>query len=518
MRVIYVDVDTLRADHTQPYGYQRPTSPNLQALAERSVVFDRYYCSDSPCVPSRMALTSGQFGITNGVIGHFGEAARFRLDVGHGADPHRPLLGQQLEAHGYYTAAVSMFAERHRAYHFCGNFREMVRATGEINDEQAHDVNRVALDWIRRHADQDDWYLHLTYWEPHTNYLTGPEWAERAAASGPAPAWPDQAAIDAHAEVYGPRSALDLHYFLAPRGSAVPHNMPDAIRTRGDFEHLINGFDGTIMSWDHRFGELLTTLEELGIADDTAIIVSADHGESFGENGSYAEHGLANEPTHRLPLVIYWPGVTDDLPRESRHCDSLLYNIDLAPTLCELLGMPVPDGWQGGSFAAAVHGEAIASRDYLVFGHGAHTYQRAVRTRDHLYIRTYHPGAFRAEWEQLFDVTSDPHLTRDLLPAQPDLAARMRSHLSEWWHYYAGSPGALPDPMLTTLRPGPVYYNDPARYARHLRNTGRGHLADDLEGRLAATTPTTPVSWHASDEAWPPERFERLSRRLGRAD
>ncbi|MBB4931268.1 arylsulfatase A-like enzyme [Lipingzhangella halophila] len=295
----------------------------------------------------------------------------------------------------------------------------------------------------------------------------------------------------------------------------MPHNMPDAIRSRADFEHLTNGFDGAIMYWDHHLGQLLAELAELGIADDTAIIVSADHGESFGENGSYAEHGLANEPTHRLPLVIYWPGVTDDLPEGARRCDSLLYNIDLAPTLCDLLGLPVPDGWQGESFAAAIRGETIGSREYLVFGHGAHTYQRAVRTRDHLYMRTYHPGAFRAEWEQLFDVTADPHLTRDLLHEKPDLAARMRSHLSEWWHRHAGSPGALPDPMLTTLQTGPTYYNDPARYAQHLRDTGRAHLADDLVKRLAATTPTTPVSWHAPDEAWPQERYVRLARRFG---
>ncbi|MCZ9343315.1 sulfatase-like hydrolase/transferase, partial [Streptomyces sp. TRM76130] len=89
------------------------------------------------------------------------------------------------------------------------------------------------------------------------------------------------------------------------------------------------------MYWDQCFGQLLAALEELGIAEETAIIVSADHGESFGENGSYAEHGLANEPTHRLPLVFYWPGVTDTLPDDARRCDSLLYNIDLAPTLSE---------------------------------------------------------------------------------------------------------------------------------------------------------------------------------------
>ncbi|WP_216858226.1 sulfatase-like hydrolase/transferase [Actinomadura verrucosospora] len=185
MRIIYVDVDTLRADHTTPYGYHRPTTPNLQALADRSVVFDRYYCSDSPCLPSRTALTSGQFGITNGVIGHFGEAARFRLDAGHGPDPDRPLLGQRLQQGGHYTAAVSVFAERHRAYHFLGNFRESVRATANTGDEEAPDVNRAAVEWIRRHAHEDDWYLHLTYWEPHTDYTQPPEWTDRMAASGP---------------------------------------------------------------------------------------------------------------------------------------------------------------------------------------------------------------------------------------------------------------------------------------------------------------------------------------------
>ncbi|MEU0932543.1 MULTISPECIES: sulfatase [unclassified Embleya] len=516
MRIIYVDVDTLRADHTTPYGYHRPTTPHLQALADKSVVFDRYYCSDSPCLPSRTALTSGQFGISNGVIGHFGAAARFRLDAGHLPDPDRPMLGQHLVAGGMNTAAVSVFAERHRAYFFHANFRESIRATPNLGDEEAPDVNRAATDWIRRHAEDEDWYLHITYWEPHTDYHQPVEWTERMAASGPVQEWPDEETIARHgAETYGPRSALDLHYtFGGTRTSPVPHNMPDRIASRADFEHLINGFDGAIAYWDHYFGELMAVLEELGIAEETAVIVSADHGESFGENGSYAEHGLANEPTHRLPLVFYWPGLTDDLPEEARRNDALLYNIDLAPTLCDLLGLGVPDGWQGESFAAAVRGEIVESREYLVLGHGAHTYQRAVRTRDHLYMRTYHPGAFRAEWEQLFHVTEDPHLTRDLLADEPELAAAMRSRLAEWWHTYAGRPGCLPDPMQATLQTGPQYA-DPAQYARHLRATGRGHLADDLEARLDNLV--VPVSWHAREQTFGEDLMKRWIPRMQRS-
>ncbi|MFF3123809.1 sulfatase [Streptomyces sp. NPDC057908] len=497
MRIIYLDVDTLRADHTTPYGYHRPTTPNLQKLADKSVVFDRYYCSDSPCLPSRAALTSGQFGITNGVIGHYGEAAQFRLESGHGPEPDRPLLGQRLQVGGYYTAAVSVFAERHRAYFFHGNFRESIRATPNWGDEDAKDINRAAIDWLTRHADEDDWYLHLTYWEPHTNYTQPVEYTEKMAASGPVQAWPDEETIAAHREIYGPRSALDLNHSMwgGTGKSPVPHNMPDAITSRADFEHLINGFDGAVHYWDHHLGQLLDALEELGIADETAIIVSADHGESLGENGMYAEHGLANEPTHRLPLVVHWPGLTDDLPDSARHNDALLYNIDLAPTLCDLLGMETPAAWQGESFAEAVRGRPIPSRDYLVLGHGAMTYQRSVRTRDHLYTRTYHPGTFRAEWEQLYHVTEDPHLTRNLIDDEPERAALMRSHLAEWWNTYAGRPGCQPDPMQATLQSGPIYYNNPARYAQHLRDTGRAHLAEDLEQRL--TSLTVPVPWHA---------------------
>ncbi len=498
MRILYIDVDTLRADHTGPYGYTRPTTPNLDRLAERGVVFDHYYASDSPCLPSRTALTSGQFGITNGVVGHTGEAARFRLDTGHGIPEERPLLGQHLQRHGYYTASISMFAERHRAYFFLGNFRESIRATDRLTDETAEEIHEVAFDWLRRRGTEDHWFLHLNYWDPHTDYLQSADWTQRAAESGPAPAWPDQETISSHQEIYGPRTAVDLHYAFGPRRSPVPDNMPDAIAERTDFEHLINGYDGAIMYWDHHFGRLLDLLDELGIADDTAVIVSADHGESFGELGSYAEHGLANEAVHRLPLVVSWPGLTDRIPEHARHNDALLYNIDLGPTLCDLLDIAAPSGWQGESFATGVRGEPLVSRDYLVLGQGAHTYQRSVRTRDHLYTCTYHPGAFRAEGEQLFDITADPHQTRDLSATEPELMDRMRSLLAQWWTFYAGRPGALPDPMLTALQEGPTLYTDPEAYAEHLRATGRAHLADDLERLLATAAGTVPVSWHPS--------------------
>ena len=215
MKIIYVDVDTLRpgphrALRLPPRHHAEPGRDG-RARASSSTATT---VSDSPCLPSRTALTSGQFGITNGVVGHFGDDARFRLDAGHAPRPGRPLLGQALASAGYLCASVSSFAERHRAYFFLGNFRETMQVTPQIGDEPADPINDAAIDWIEQHRDVEDWYLHLTYWDPHTDYLQDP-CVDRAGGCGrTAPRrGPTRQAIDRHvAEIYGPRSAVDLHY------------------------------------------------------------------------------------------------------------------------------------------------------------------------------------------------------------------------------------------------------------------------------------------------------------------
>lgn len=441
-------------------------------------------------MPSRAVLTSQQFGITNGVVGHFGEASRLRFDgaknqAGHYMHPEeRPLLGGHLGRNGIYTASVSCFAERHLAYWFYGNFRETIRPSTSLGQtEDARDVNAAAFDWLDRHGEQDDWFLHLNYWEPHTQYIEPQEWIDRAAESGPAPQWLDEDSIAEHGNIYGPHTAKDLNY-LEGGTTLRAAAFPQSIESRADFERLVNGYDGEICYWDYHFGQLLNKLADLGILEDTAIIVSADHGESLGENGLYAEHGLANEPTHHIPLIVYWPDVTADLPDARRHWDGLIYNLDLGPTLCDLLGMEIPAGWQGESFAPVITGEQIEGRPYLVFGQGAHTYQRAVRTQDYFYIRTLHPGCIKTEPEQLYKVSADPHLTRNILSREAGTAEAMKAHLAEWWHTYAGAPGAQPDPMQAALAVGPSLYAKPEVYARHLEASGRKSDARELRTRL----------------------------------
>jgi hypothetical protein len=128
MRLLYVDIDTLRADHLGCYGYHRNTSPNIDELARRAVRFENCYNSDAPCLPSRSALWSGRCGFHTGVVNHGGTAA----------DPfiEGPMRGfrdrfyatswmSALRCLGFKTVTVSPFGERHAAWHWYAGYNEV---------------------------------------------------------------------------------------------------------------------------------------------------------------------------------------------------------------------------------------------------------------------------------------------------------------------------------------------------------------------------------------------------------
>jgi len=108
MRILMLDIDTLRPDHLGCYGYHRDTSPHIDSVAAEGVRFDQYFCSDAPCLPSRAALWTGQFGIHTGVVGHGGTAADMRLEGANRAfrDPRLDYLPGVLRKAGLRTVTV----------------------------------------------------------------------------------------------------------------------------------------------------------------------------------------------------------------------------------------------------------------------------------------------------------------------------------------------------------------------------------------------------------------------------
>src|SRR6478672_11093914 len=129
MRILYIDVDSLRPDHLGCYGCVRKTSPNVDALAADGTRFTNLYASDVPCLPSRTAMWSGRFGYNTGVVNHGGVASQPFIE-----GPNRimrdkfGLTGWMrcLRDLGFYTATVSSFGERHSAWHWYAGYNEMI--------------------------------------------------------------------------------------------------------------------------------------------------------------------------------------------------------------------------------------------------------------------------------------------------------------------------------------------------------------------------------------------------------
>ena len=490
MRILYIDVDCLRPDHLGCYGYARATSPNMDGLAADALVFDRCHTSDAPCLPSRAALFSGRFGINNGITCHDGPASQLRYaGSGHSHHSEGRMLMRVFQDAGWNTVSFSGFAQRHVAWWFTAGFTEYHGNKLPGGSEQAEDVNALALDWLRERGREDNWFLHVHYWDVHSPYECPDEFIE-AAADGPLPDFPDEQTIRRHHQnVYGSRTARD---WWGPSWEPWCKNMPDEIADRASFARMLNGYDGSVLYADRAIGELLEVLAGLGIEDETVVILSNDHGEAVGELGMYFEHGNACEGVTHLPLIIRWPGLTDG----GRRSDALIYQLDLCPTLTQMLGLPTPGRWDGASFAPALRGEPFEGRPYLVCGCGIYSFQRAVRTHRWRLIRTIHSGIYPLEPLYLFDMEQDPNQTHNLAAERTDVVAELDHRLSEWWHEHCTGSDASLDPFQLQMAAGftPDLYCSLDAMLERLKDLGRDDQYQDLV-RRRLQRPPLPTPW-----------------------
>lgn len=480
MRVLYIDIDSLRPDHLGCYGYHRPLSPTIDAIAAQGVRFNHCYASDSPCVPSRAACFSGRPGIQNGVVAHehLPQASQLRYGNAH-RHGDAPVWMHHLAKQGMHTVSFSSFANRHLMGWFHFGFHEFHLTSLKNGDEEAHEVNAVALPWFEQHAKTDNWFVHLNYWDPHTYYTEPREYFDFAAQYA-APLWPDAATITRQQRDTGVRSANHIWTEAeTPHGKSRFPNMPHALNNREDFEHLVNGYDGAIHYVDEHLNHVFDVLKAQGVWEETAIIISADHGEAFGELGQYMEHGSASPAVHRIPLIVRWPGVTDACGGSAR--DELVLNLDVPCMVSDALELGVPAGWSGQSTLPLLQGkEWDKPRSHLVWSHGLHTRQRAVFDGRWCFIRTYEPSYYEYPPRLLFDLENDPHQTQNVLDTEPERAAQMEATLREWEQAQVAETG-LPDPLREIADIPVSVLGGVPRHLQRLREMGREADAQRLE-------------------------------------
>lgn len=484
MRILYIDIDSLRPDHLGCYGYHRNTSPNIDQVAAEGVRFENVYVTDAPCLPSRTALWSGRFGFHTGVINHGGTASQpfIQKDRSVFGVFGRTSWMSALRQIGYKTATISPFGERHTAWHWYAGFNEVYNS-GRHGLERADEITPIATDWIARNGADDNWFLHVNLWDPHTPYRTPAEFGDPF-ADDPLPAWLTEEVRQAAWNGYGPHSPQEVDGF-EPRLEQTYPRAPTQLDSMEKVKQWIDGYDTGIRYADDYVGKILDALAAQGVLDDTVIMISADHGENQGELNVWGDHQTADQITCRVPLIIKWPGVTD----AGRVDSALHYHFDWAATLLELAGAEVPSNWDGVSFAEQFRAGEEAGQQYLVISQGAWSCQRGVRFtengQDYLCIQTYHDGYKGYPPIMLFNLTEDPHEQHNLAVAQPERVQRALAMLATWHYDMMATSTEDVDPMMTVLREGgPIYTRDelPA-YLERLRATGRAHHADALAAK-----------------------------------
>jgi len=477
MRVLFIDLDTLRPDHLGCYGYKRDTSPCIDSIAEDGMIFTNYYTPNAPCLPSRAALVSGLYGIQTGAVGHGGTAADMRLE-GKDRDFQDKLsdanLFNQFRKAGMKTASVSTFAERHSSWWFNAGFDETYNVGG-CGMESAEKVTPAALEWLERNADKDSWFLHVHYWDPHTPYRAPASFGNPFENEPLSNDWITPEIFEEHLLHAGPHGAQEISMYNDTPDPRFPRH-PGRLDNVDDVKTFIDNYDCGIRYADDNVRSLIDLLKEKGLYDDLAIIITSDHGENMGELGIYGEHATADHATCRIPMIIKWPGGARGFD------DGLHLNIDLAPTIEELLDIESDYRRNGVSYADAVLSGISKGRDYAVLEQCAHVCQRSVRFDDYLYIRTIHDGYHLFDDEMLFDIKNDPFEQKNLAPSHFELCAKGAKLILDWEYEMMKTSTSDVDPMWTVMREGGPFHTRghlPA-YLERLRKTGRAKGAEEL--------------------------------------
>jgi arylsulfatase A-like enzyme len=499
MRILYIDIDSQRPDHLGCYGYHRATSPAIDAVAKEGIVFERVYTPDAPCLPSRTAFYSGRFGIQTGVVGHGGTASQPKTQgprwrgfrdafSNHG-------LAHQLQRLGFHTAMISPFGARHSAHWFYAGFNE-IHDTNKYGMESAEEIMPTVERWLSARVQDDHWYLHINFWDPHTPYRAPLSYGEPFAKE-PLPKWLDDAElIRRHNKMTGPHTSLDVMMYDDVEQSYYPRH-PGKVTDLASMRRMIDGYDTGVRYMDDHVGRIVAALKSAGVYDDTAIIISGDHGENLGELGIYAEHGTADEYTCHIPLIIKFPGGAQGKRDPAFH-----YNLDLAPTLMELLGCKPEAIWDGKSYATTIRTGEPAGRDEVILSQGCHVCQRSVRWDKWLYLRTWHDGFHLFPSEMLFDLEADPHEQDDVTAKFPEICREGAWRLSRWhdaqMEKMATTVGDCVDPLWTVIREGGPAHANPyegsdrssgkfaqffLKYLKRLEATGRKDGAAILRER-----------------------------------
>ncbi|MGD8414232.1 MAG: sulfatase [Candidatus Latescibacterota bacterium] len=439
--VVMVLLETTRAGHVSCYGYERETTPNMDALGREGVVFENYYSEAPFSALSKASLATGLYPHNHGVRTM---PQRIRDDV--------TTLAEVFSGDGYRTAAFATGVltgtpfNYHRGYRtfeslgipydlfrFATSLRGLDLTLNRVTPwymtsaERSRVVDAVnvvprALEWMDAGKGRPFFCL-VELPDPHFPYQPPKRFAEKFTK-------PD-----------ADYTLIDDIESRRVRWYDVVYDFYEAGYNTTDLEHTIGLYDGEIAYADWAIGRLVEGLKSRGLYDDTIVVLTADHGENFGEHGTFLTHTQLYEQSLHVPMLMRYP---EKLP--VRRVEALVQEVDVFPTLLELAGVEYEGHLDGVSMVRKVENDVSS---YPLFAED--DILKDVRLMEYDSYRVYLPGV-RGKWRmvregnwkliyiptpdgeeyELYDVVADPMERNNLFSPDNEVAGRLMGLLDQW--------------------------------------------------------------------------------------
>ena len=400
--VLFIVSDDLKASVLGCYGDEVCKTPNIDRLARQGMVFDRAYCQGTVCAPSRRSFMYSRYADTKGVnLGeHLKANGLYSARVGkiyHMRVPGDIIAGtnggdvasswterfnsQGQEAHtpgDYACLNLNIFTtdlEGRESTRMPNRMFVSVSYQGDGSDQPDHKTASKTIELIRKHKDKP-FFLAAGFVRPHYPMVQPEQYF------APYP-WQDMRV---------PSIAPDDIADIPKLGRAGTMNSNNPIGHYPDNQkRMWSAYYASVTFMDEQVGRILNELERLGLRESTAIVFLSDHGYHLGEHTFWQKANLHEEVT-RIPLILSVPGFV------AGKTDAIAELVDIYPTLCDLLGLPIPAAVQGTSLVSVLRDRnASVKTGALSFNRGA-----SLREKDWAYMR-YTDGT-----EELYDMNRDP--------------------------------------------------------------------------------------------------------------
>lgn len=400
-RAILILLDAARADRLSCYGYERSTTPRLDALAAEGVLFRNHFSQSTATLPALPTLLFSRYFSPP----LFPASARVPVanpgDLFLDFDQESISLPHVLAGAGMRTCAISAHTWTRAGTEFARQFDELhdlsadLGRSSQIGAVGAERVTDAAIEWLQEH-EHEEFFLYLHYMDPHMPHFAGPD--TRDLLDEPVPA--------------------QVRSRFGRGGWPRNPNQPLSAEERRYLDAL---YDGDLRHADRQIGRLFDWLHSRQLFDTTLLVITADHGEHLLEvPGRWTHGGPWLDAVARVPLILRLPSAL-----EPEVYDGLTEAVDVMPTVASLLGVPLPATKRadGLDLRLLLNGDH-APRTHAVAPGGIRSDRFKLLLEERQAETTAAGGAF--EPTALYDLRDDPLETRNLLGSRPDVASRLR--------------------------------------------------------------------------------------------